>query len=357
MNKLARKRVGLWLIIGLVMVFFQVVIGGITRLTDSGLSITEWEVIKGVLPPTNDAQWQIAFEKYQNQAKQQYENLHRNMNLSQFKVIYFWEWFHRLWARSMGFVFILPLFYFLYKKYLPGWLIKHLAIVVFLAALVASLGWIMVVSGLENENRTWVSAYKLAMHLGVAALLFGYLFFTWLKVAQPKPKDLRLKNYKRYSGVLVAFIFIQILLGALMAGMRAGTIHPHWPFFMGNNTLAIILQQSPHLSFADFVNYESNNIVKAVVQVLHRSVAWGIYVATWVFFIKIYKKRTSIQLKQYSLFALLLVNIQFLLGVVTIIKYNFRAWLIPLGVLHQAFAFLTLIACLAVYYQFQKKQY
>jgi len=113
-NKKVHRVVRWWLMIGLVMVFFQVFIGGVTRLTDSGLSITEWAVIQGTLPPMDTEAWEVAFEKYKVSAKRQYESLHGDMTMSEFKVIFFWEYFHRLWARLMGFVFIIPFFFFLY---------------------------------------------------------------------------------------------------------------------------------------------------------------------------------------------------------------------------------------------------
>ena len=120
-----------WLMVGIVLIFVQVNIGGITRLTDSGLSITEWEIIEGTLPPLSSDAWDVAFEKYKTHAKKQYENIHGGdvMTMSEFKVIYFWEWFHRFWARSIGFIFLFPFLYFLYKRWLPTWLIKRLGIV------------------------------------------------------------------------------------------------------------------------------------------------------------------------------------------------------------------------------------
>ena len=111
----AKKWVSAWLAIGLILVFVQVVIGGITRLTDSGLSITEWELVKGVIPPLNEDAWNIAFEKYQTHAKKQFETIHQSMTMSEFKTIYFWEWFHRLWARSMGLIFFFPFVFFVYN--------------------------------------------------------------------------------------------------------------------------------------------------------------------------------------------------------------------------------------------------
>lgn len=357
MNDKTRKIIGIWLLIGLVMVMVQVILGGITRLTDSGLSITEWNVVKGVIPPLNEADWLIAFGKYQDLAKQQFENIHAGMTLSKFKGIYFWEWFHRLWARSMGFVFLFPFLYFLAKKMMPSWLLKRLGVVIVLAMIAASMGWIMVASGFDDSQRTWVSAYKLMVHLGVAALLFSYLFKTSLYVLQPETKDQQLVKFYKLSKIMLAIVSIQILFGALMAGMRAGAIHAHFPFFMGNNALVDILQLNSDFSFEGIINYESNIFIKAVVQVLHRSFAWIIFAMSIYYFIQIRKEKISSKLNVGNTVMLVLILIQFTLGIITIMNYTNPSFLLPLGVLHQTFAFFSLISWVFISFQFKKKLY
>jgi len=356
MKQKVKKIVGIWLIIGLLMVFVQVILGGITRLTDSGLSITEWNVVKGVLPPMNEQEWQIAFDKYKNMANQQYEHLHANMTLPKFKKIFFWEWFHRLWARTMGFVFLFPFLYFLVKKYLPVWLLKRLGIVILLAILVASLGWIMVMSGFDDKQRTWVSAYKLSLHLGVAALLFSYLFNTILYVLQEKTNDFKFIKFHKYSKIIVAVVFIQILFGGLMAGMRAGIVHPHFPFFMSENSLFGVLSANTNFSLENIINYESNNYIKAVVQIFHRSFAWIIVIVTSIFSFKILKKDISTYLKTGIYIVLFILTIQFTLGAFTIINSVNKEIFIVLGVFHQAFAFLSLLAWLYVSFLLNKQE-
>lgn len=351
MTDKARKIVGIWLVIGLILVVGQVMLGGITRLTDSGLSITEWNVVKGTLPPLNEAEWQISFDKYQAFAKTQFENLHSDMTISEFKSIFFWEWAHRFWARMMGFIFLFPFLFFAYKKYMPSWLIKRLLIVVSLAALAATFGIIMVFSGLENENRTWVSAYKLAIHLSIALILFSYLFKTTLLVLQPEPKDLAFSKFTKQTRFMLILIFVQVVFGALMAGMRAGTVHTAWPFFAGGNVLFDILSSDVSLSFMDFINYETNNYIKAIVQVLHRSTAWVLFVATFVIALQFRKESISKRLKQASFITVALIFVQFFLGVITIMYYLDRSFLIPLGTLHQIFAFFTFISWVYVAHQ------
>lgn len=355
MTDKARKIVGIWLIIGLILVIGQIMLGGITRLTDSGLSITEWNVVKGTLPPLSESEWKISFEKYQAFAKTQYENLHSEMTLPEFKQIFFWEWFHRFWARMMGFVFLFPFIFFLIKKYMPSWLVKRLLVVVALAALAATFGIIMVFSGLENENRTWVSAYKLAIHLSIALILFAYLFKTTLMVWQPEVKDFALIKYKKQTRFMLILIFVQVVFGALMAGMRAGTIHTSWPFFAGGNVLFDILASNTDFSFLDFINYESNNYIKAIVQLLHRTTAWLLFIATFVIVLKIRKEQISKQLNQAVLMSLALIFVQFFLGVFTIMNYLDKDFLIPLGTLHQIFAFFTFISWVYVEHQITQK--
>lgn len=351
MTDKARKIVGVWLIIGLVLVIGQIMLGGITRLTDSGLSITEWDVVKGTLPPLNEAEWKVSFDKYQAFAKTQFENLHSDMTLQEFKKIFFWEWAHRFWARMMGFIFLFPFIFFLIKKYMPSWLIKRMLVVVALGALAATFGIVMVYSGLENENRTWVSAYKLSIHLSIALILFAHLFKTTLLVLQPEVKDIAFIKYKKHAQIMLVLIFVQVVFGGLMAGMRAGTIHTAWPFFAGGNVLFDVLGSTVNLSFMDFINYETNNYIKAIVQVLHRSMAWILFVATIYIVLKIRKEKISEKLNKASLIVLGLICIQFFLGVFTIMNYLDKDFLIPLGTLHQIFAFFAFISWIFLEHQ------
>lgn len=341
-----------WLYIGLVMVFFQVIIGGVTRLTDSGLSITEWAVIQGTLPPLNQEEWDTAFELYKVAAKKQYETLHADMTLSEFKVIYFWEYFHRLWARLMGFVFLFPFLFFLWKKWIPSWLLRRLGVVIGLAACAAVAGWIMVASGLHDDSRTWVSAYKLITHLGIATTLFGFLYWTCLKASQPKPVDGHLEGLRRFSWGLVLLLVVQILLGGLMAGMRAGLVHPYWPFFVEGQRLWQILNPS-EVDINSLVDYEPATFVKGLVQVLHRGVAYLLSILILVFFVKARKQKISPLLSKGLWLLISMLVIQVVLGILTVINSIGR---IPIayGVFHQGAALVLLAALLFVVYQLQK---
>ncbi len=345
------KIVRIWLMIGVILVFVQVVIGGITRLTDSGLSITEWEVIKGTLPPLNDAQWIEAFDKYKIHAKKQFESLHADMTMPEFKRIYFWEYFHRLWARSMGFIFLFPFLYFLWQRMLPGWLIRRLGVVIALAMLAATFGWIMVASGLNEDTRTWVSAYKLVGHLSIATVLFGYLFWTWLRAAYPQPSDAQITGLKRLSVLVTGLILVQIVFGGLMAGMRAGLIHPYFPFFVEGERLLGAFQNT---TSGDLVNYEGSIHIKAWVQMIHRTTAYLLLGLIIYFFVKAAKYTISQRLNTGRYLLISMLVIQFILGILTIINC-FGKVPVVYGALHQAGALVLLAIALFINYQLKPR--
>lgn len=352
-SNIIKRPVRIWLLIGVVMVFVQVIIGGVTRLTDSGLSITEWAVIQGTLPPMNNAEWIQAFDMYKSAAKKQFETLHADMTLSEFKVIYFWEYLHRLWARTMGFVFLFPFIFFLIKKWMPKWLVRRLGIVILLASLAAVFGWIMVASGLNKDNRTWVSAYKLVGHLSIATTLFGYLFWTWLKAEQPVTNDSQFVKLKKLGWVTLALLGIQIIFGGLMAGMRAGLIHPHFPFFVEGGRLWGALTANSDMNSSGIMDYESSASIKAFVQLLHRGMAYILTAAIIYLFLQIKKAAISKRLKRANQVMLIMLITQFLLGISTVIHSVGR---IPVfwGAMHQGVALLLLICLLFVNYQFKK---
>lgn len=347
------RPVRIWLFMGVLMVFVQVVIGGITRLTDSGLSITEWAVIQGTIPPLNELEWGEAFGKYKIAAKKQYETLHAGMTLSEFKVIFFWEYLHRLWARSIGFVFIFPFFYFLFTKQMPKWLSRRLGVAVGLGALAATFGWIMVASGLNNDTRTWVSAYKLSTHLIIATILFGHLLWTWFLARQPVTKDQHLSKYRSFAKITTGVLLVQIVFGGLMAGMRAGLIHPYFPAFVKGNLLWGALTNNPNTAMDSIIDYETAGSIKAFVQLLHRGTAYLLTGLIAYFCYQIAQERKSLKLQRGNWALLAMLFVQFLLGVLTIINC-FGQVPIAYGAMHQAGALLLLACLLYVSYQLKK---
>ena len=201
----SNKWLVIWLAAGLLMVFVQILVGGVTRLTGSGLSITRWEIVTGTIPPLNEVQWEEAFDLYK--LTPQYQKINQGMEMSEFKYIFFWEYFHRLWARTMGFVFLIPFLFFLWKGSIRKETLRNLGVVVSLAAAAALFGWIMVASGLIN--RPWVNAYKLTFHLGLGISLFIYLFYTYLKERGFSSETIPLK-WKKKIRLLFILTIIQV---------------------------------------------------------------------------------------------------------------------------------------------------
>ena len=342
------KPVRVWLAIGVFMVFMQVIIGGITRLTGSGLSITKWEIVTGTLPPLNAADWQIELEKYQETP--QYKKINQGMSVSDFKFIFFWEYFHRLWARTMGFVFIIPFFIFLRRGWLAKRLKRKLLIVVVMAAIVASFGWIMVASGLIE--RPWVNAYKLTLHLSLALVLFGYLL--WILFESFKPEKVLILNskLKQFALIITVTICVQIMLGGLMSGMKAGMVYPTWPDMNGK----VVPNEVFHSKMWDinnFVNYDSSIYMPTLVQILHRSVAYILTAMIIWFFIRARKVNIPIFKRSTQLLITMLI-IQFLLGVFTIIACK-GTIPVGLGSFHQGGAILLLSIALFINYQLSTK--
>ncbi len=344
-NDRITRPVKIWLLIGVVLVFVQVVLGGITRLTGSGLSITRWEIVTGTLPPLNAAQWEEAFELYRQTP--QYEKINQGMSMRQFVFIYFWEYFHRLWARSMGFIFLFPFLYFLWKGRLSRMLIKDLGIVILLAMVVASVGWIMVASGLIN--RPWVNAYKLTLHLCLALVLFGWLLWTTFKALWPKRPVINNSMLVTGSRAFLIVLGIQIFLGGIMSGMKAGLFFPTWPDMNGEWVPASLLIAS-NWNVDNFVMYDQNSFMPAFIQFAHRTTAYLLTImGLWLFFLS-RKSPLNPVLRLANNVLITMLVIQATLGILTVLNCKGQ---VPLmwGVLHQAGALLLLgVALYQVYF-------
>lgn len=343
------KLLKIWLIIGLVMVFGQVVIGGITRLTGSGLSITKWDIVTGSLPPMNEQAWDEAFDLYK--ATPQYQKINEGMSLPEFKFIYFWEYFHRLWARLMGLVFAIPFFIFWRKGWINRVLMRRLAIVIGLAALAASFGWIMVASGLVN--RPWVNAYKLTLHLSIGLTLYGYLFWTTLGTFYPKRGMVRDNNVSKWAKIMTVVLTLQIVLGGIMSGMKAGLFYPTWPD-MNGEFIPAILFDAAQWNVDNFVHYDSAPFMSALVQALHRLTAYALTIIVLIYFFNTRKLVAPGVFHRWLYLLITLLGIQVTLGILTVINcIGFVP--VGLGVLHQAGALLLLTAALFQNYVVLKK--
>jgi heme a synthase len=257
------RGVRVWLFVVAAMIAAIVLVGGATRLTESGLSIVEWKPIEGALPPLSDAQWNDAFEAYKTIP--QYSAMNRGMSLPEFKNIYWWEWSHRLLGRLIGTVFLLPFLWFLWRGVVPRAVRPRLWVIFALGGLQGAVGWWMVASGLEE--RTEVSQYRLATHLILALVIYAATVWTLRglgsRVRVEVPRRLKITSL-----LLVALTFIQIYFGALVAGLRAGLVYNTWPLIDGTfipDSARLFLEQPAWRNFFD------NTLT---VQFTHRMIAY-----------------------------------------------------------------------------------
>ncbi len=343
------KIITFWLGLGLTMIFFQVVIGGITRLTGSGLSITKWEIVTGTLPPMNEKAWEIAFNEYKETP--QYKKINDGMKMKDFKFIYFWEYFHRLWARTMGFVFIIPFLYFLKRGWIDSFLLKRLVTVVLLAALVASFGWIMVASGLIE--RPWVNAYKLTLHLSLALILYAYLYWTFLLTFQSFPHVINIPGIKSWTKSLLIILAVQIILGGIVSGAKAALFYPTWPD-MNGEFIPEILLQTGSFQLDHFIHYDKNPYFSAWIQFLHRNVAYLLTFSILRFVYTHWKKVNNTAYRRFLIMLVTLLTTQVLLGILTL-KGSIYQIPVSLGVAHQAVALLLLTTMLTLLFSVEKK--
>lgn len=326
------------------MIYFQIILGGITRLTGSGLSITKWEIITGTIPPLHAGDWHNEFDKYK--ATPQYHKLNKGMSLSEFKFIYFWEYVHRLWARVMGLVFAVPFAVFLFQKKLSRSFVKKLLVLVLLAAVVASLGWVMVKSGLVN--RPWVDAYKLTLHLSLAIITYSYCWWLCLTVLFGEDNFTFSSPLRRFAAALLVVIAFQFVLGGLMSGMRAGLLYPTFPDMNGKLIPDVLLSPSDW-SFRSFFHYDTNVAAPTLVQFLHRLTAYALVILAGVFFIRSRNVKTTRPLQYGINIMALLTALQVVVGILTVINFKGEAP-VALGVMHQAVAILLLSAMLFVFF-------
>ncbi|MFT3731246.1 MAG: COX15/CtaA family protein [Hyphomicrobium sp.] len=259
-----RRSVSLWLWIVAALVLAMVVVGGATRLTESGLSITEWQPLLGAIPPLNEADWMSAFEKYKKIP--QYAAMNEGMSLSDFKFIYYWEWSHRLLGRAIGFVFALPFLYFWWTGKLKRGTGKKFLGILALGALQGAIGWYMVSSGLSE--RTEVSQYRLALHLTTAFMILGLLVWAALEEWPGQPRvtgEVATPLIRRMAAFIIAAILVQVMLGAFVAGLRAGYIYNTWPSMNGQFVPSDYWIKPAYFSF-----FESH----AAAQFNHRMMAY-----------------------------------------------------------------------------------
>ena len=330
------RPVASWLFACCALVFAMVVVGGVTRLTHSGLSIVEWQPIVGALPPLSDAQWQETFAKYQQTPE--FRLVNHAMTLPEFKGIFWWEYFHRLLGRAIGVVFLIPLVVFALRRRIPegcGW---RLLGIFALGGLQGAMGWYMVKSGLVDDPR--VSQFRLTAHLGLALLIFAAMWWTGLSLVDParvEPKSAPVRAASRFAAAVAALVFVMALTGGFVAGIRAGFAYNTFPLMNGSLVPPEIFMIEPW-----WRNFFWN---MATVQFDHRLLAWALAFlvpALW------WKLRTTAGIPDRARgggnLLLVLLALQVALGIATLLLVV----PVPLAAAHQAGAVLVFAAALNV---------
>jgi heme a synthase len=330
-----------WLLTGCWLIFIMVVVGGITRLTQSGLSMVEWKPITGFLPPMNEMAWNHEFNLYKKSPEFNFYN--KDFSLHDFKQIYFWEYIHRLIARLMGLVFIFPAIYFWIKKQLTLQLKKRLVVIFIWGLLQGVIGWYMVKSGLSKDPH--VSHYRLALHLITALLLMGYIYYSALLYRYPSTRNLWLEKRRWYIIAGMLLLNLQIIYGALVAGLKAGKMYTTFPK-MG----AVWLPKEFKIYYfehgvSSFVEHPG------IVQLIHRALAF-LVCFSWLFYYWTQVRRNSNEIVEKYFFQLgFLLLFQVLLGISTLVMQV----PISLGVLHQATAILLWMLLIRYYFGLKQK--
>lgn len=343
-----QRAVARWIYLGIFMLLIQVILGGITRLTGSGLSITEWDVITGALPPLNEQRWLEEFDKYKQTP--QFHNLNTDFTLSDFKFIFFWEWFHRFWARLIGVVFLVGFAYLVGKRYLKKEMIKPLLILFILGALQGAVGWIMVKSGLTGDA-VYVKPTRLAMHFVFALVLISYAWWFGLQLSVAPEQIIYNNKIRRWTWLILVGLFFQLMYGALMAGHKAATAAPTWPTINGS--------WLPDNIFTHSINLIENKIT---VHFIHRGLAYLLLLLTltWTF-IAYQPNRSSVLFRNTRWWPIFLILVQAVLGIGAVLispsiipnKWQSFEWLAQL---HQVVGMLYMLVMVYMLYLVRKEK-
>lgn len=325
------KPVIIWLLSGCLLLFIMVVVGGITRLTNSGLSMTDWHLVTDTFPPLSQEKWEQAFEEYKKFPEYQKINIHNDFTLDDYQFIYFWEWFHRFIGRIIGLVFIVPFVYFLITKRLSSETIRKCIVLLAMGGFQGFLGWFMVRSGLiDNPD---VSHFRLSLHLTFAFITFAYTLWVALDIIYPN-KSIAIVPLRKIARLAFVFLLIQIIYGGFVAGLNAGLIHNHWPLMSDGQFIhdsVFIEQQTLFLNLIEG---------KSGVQFVHRTLAYVVVGLILTIYFKSKKHALTLLQKNGINVLVVIVFVQFGLGVFTLL-YQVPLWL---GLAHQVTAFFLLTA-------------
>ena len=325
------RSVRAWLIIVAALVVCTLMVGGATRLTESGLSIVEWKPVTGTIPPLTDAEWSKQFEAYKTIP--QYREMNHGMSLAEFKTIFWWEWAHRLLGRLIGAVFLLPFLWFLWRGFLSSELKRRLWTIFVLGGAQGAVGWWMVASGLSG--RVSVSQYRLAIHFMLAVLILSAIIWT-LRRLQVRPPSVAPMRVKVTGRILLALLFLQFYFGALVAGLRAGRVFNTWPLIDG-----AFIPSAARLFFEQpwWRNFFDNTLT---VQFTHRMIAYALVALAIVHAIDAVRSRTGPAIISSALSIMATMIFQAVVGILTLLNQV----PIDLGLAHQAVAIVVLTLAL-----------
>jgi cytochrome c oxidase assembly protein subunit 15 len=354
MRQIASNRdtrpVAIWIMIGVAMLLVQVILGGITRLTGSGLSITEWDVVTGALPPLNEQQWLAEFHKYQQTP--QYLLINSDFDLHNFKFIFFWEWFHRFWGRLIGVAFLIPFVIFIVQGRIKKEMIPSLLILFLFGAIQGVIGWIMVKSGLTGDA-IYVEPTKLALHFVFALGLISLVLWVGLKWLMSST-GMKYSLLKSLTSIIIVILFVQLIFGALMAGHKAANAAPTWPSINGDAIPPGMFRDRPLM-----LNFIDNTIT---IHFVHRGIAYLLFalICFWTI-LALRMKNVIPSFDKSSLVPFVLVFIQILLGILTVISsphiianhWGTFEWL---ALLHQIVGMLLLLSMIWMLYLLTPKR-
>ena len=343
------KPVAIWLLIGVGMLIVQILLGGITRLTGSGLSITEWDVVTGTLPPLNNQEWVEAFEKYKQTP--QFGYLNSDFSLSNFKFIFFWEWFHRFWARLLGVVFLVPFIIFLVQRRFKPEMVRPLLILFLLGALQGAVGWIMVASGLTG-NAIYVKPTRLALHFIFAIGLLCYTYWFALQLLIPREQLVPDRKIRKLTWTIIGVLVVQLVYGALMAGHKAATAAPTWPDINGYFAPPGMMKENEGL-----LNLIDNRMT---IHFIHRGLAYILFILVILLTIRLYKNAGSSVYRKFRSWPLVLVILQVILGILAVTtslqivpnQWGTFEWVAQL---HQAVAMLLMLSLISIAFLVDKR--
>ena len=328
-NLRIKNQLSLWLISMFWIISVMIIVGGLTRLTDSGLSITEWELFSGFFPPLNDDEWLIYFNLYKKIPEFQLQNF--DMNMQEFKIIFWWEWAHRFLGRLIGIGFLLPLIYFSFK--LDFSKLLNFYLIFFLICFQGFIGWYMVSSGLVE--RVDVSHFRLSIHLLIAFLILSLIFWNYLKIKIDNKISNKLNPIIPFSFLFL--VFIQIGIGAFVSGMDAGKIYNSWPlmgtsFFPNDNNIDDLFKISV---FSE----------PSLVQFIHRNLAYIIGIFYFFIFLKVYKNNIHELYRSVNILGFFII-LQIILGILTII-YGAQIYIASM---HQLSSIFLVSSCIYFFY-------